>query len=370
MAIEPRPSEIGQRGTMPRVRRGAGLASALLALLVAMVPGASHGDGDQASRLTPTRDASGEGFVFKELGLWFAGDATLVGNFPEGRTGSLDLEDLDLLMRYEPTPRLSFFSELRLEQSFRLDDSSIQPRSGEFSIERLYADFALTPRVTLRVGKFLTPFGLWNVISRAPLTWTVERPVITETGFPDHATGLGVIYQTTEHGWTLDATAYGPAQDEIQIGASDDESGILVGGRVAAGHQLGPAYAAVGVNAAGFEDGKDDVWADASGVDLDVSLYGHTITGELSYKHLHGGAPAREWGWYLQDVIPIRGRLYAVGRIEQFQPTSGPPVTGELIGLFWRPLPYLLVKADYQFTNRRTGENLQRGLLISIGLFF
>ena len=72
-------------------------------------------------------------------------------------------------------------------------------------VERLYLEALLTPTLTLRVGEVYTPFGLWNVVRRAPLTWTTERPAITESVFPQHATGLSLLYQATWHGWSIDA---------------------------------------------------------------------------------------------------------------------------------------------------------------------
>src|SRR6185295_16948607 len=111
-----------------------------------------------------------------------------------------------------------------------------------------YFDWTATPEFTVRFGKFLTPFGIWNPIRRAPLTWTVDRPVATQSAFPDHATGLSLLYQTTRHGWSLDATAYGQAQDELVRGASDISANAVGGGRVVAGHTLGSGYLALGLS--------------------------------------------------------------------------------------------------------------------------
>ena len=210
---------------------------------------------------------------------------------------------------------------------------------------------------------------MWNVIWRAPLTWTIDRPVITEQGFPDHATGLAVIYQTTRHGWTFDATGYGPAQDELPL-RSEGESGLMFGARVSAGHEVGPAYLAVGLNGAAFDDEKTEAWADVSGVDLDLSLWRHELTGEFAYEHLHARDVSREWGWYVQDVFPIHADLYGVARVEYFHRRLGRSLTGELVGVYWRALPYLLLRLDYQFADRRNQDDLEPGLFMSIGLFF
>jgi len=315
------------------------------------------------------RDPTGEGFIISGTGLWFAGDATVNVGVPEGRPAFVELDDLTLLARYEPTPRLTFFTEVRLEDTLEIEEGKgLETLSGNISIERLYADLLLTPQLTLRVGKSLTPFGLWNPIRRAPLTWTVERPAVTEQTFPEHTTGISLIYRTTISGWSLDGNVYGPAQNQLDF-QSEGESGLMAGARFAAGHSLGPAYAAIGLNAAGFQDETSERWADVYGADLDLSLYGNDLTGEFEYTHLRGDEGSQESGFYLQDVIPLVRNLYGVLRFERFHPREGNVVNGELVGLFWRPLPFLILKADYQFADRRS-DDVQRGFLASIALFF
>src|SRR5262249_23317834 len=106
-----------------------------------------------------------------------------------------------------------------------------------------------------------------------------------------------------------------------------------------------------------------------------VSWRGNQLTGEVEYAHLRGDDGSRQVGFYVQDALPIFRDFYGVLRIESFSPRRGSTITGELIGLFWRPLPYLLIKADYQFADGRTAndeqsDNVERGFLASIALFF
>jgi len=344
---------------------------ALLALSVLVLPASRAGaDEEPQPRLRLTRDPGGDGFVVPGRGLWLGADATVKLVLAEVGPHSLELDDVDLLIRYEPTPRLALFTEVALENTFGFQEGAgAISGSGDLSIERLYADWAVTPHLTARVGKFLTPFGLWNVIRRAPLTWTVERPLVTQI-FPEHATGLSLIYQTTWHGWSFDATGYGPAQDELAFRRSEESGSRLAGGaRVTAAHELGPAYAAVGLSGSGFEDRSTREWANITGADIDVALWGNQLTGEFAYTHLRAPDVSREYGFYLQDAVPIHGSLYGVARIEHFVPRTGESIDNQLLGLFWRPLPHLIIKADYQFTNR-PNEDFQRGFVAEFSLFF
>jgi hypothetical protein len=318
-----------------------------------------------------TRDPSGVGLIFPG-NLWLSGDVTLTLDVPETQPTSFELDDVSLLARWEPFGRLAFFSELRLENLFEAnEDEGLLTSGGELELERLYAEALLTPELSLRVGKVFTPFGLWNVISRGPLTWTVEEPAVTENVFPQRATGLSLIYQKTWRGWSFDATGYAPGQNQIQFRNAEDESldsGLLFGGRVAAGRDFGPAYAALGLNAAGFTRRDSRVWATATGLDLAVSGWGHEITGELTYRvPAAGGRPMH--GLYIQDAIPIVPTLYGVLRGEYFVPLKGPGVTAQLLGLFWRPTPNVVLRADYIFGTRRL-ERLETGFQASFSLLF
>ena len=294
---------------------------------------------------------------------------------PESQHARLELGDLGVLVRYELTPTLAFFNETDVDDAVALVESEgVERGSRALLLERLYLDWTPTPALTVRFGKFLTPFGIYNVIRRAPLTWTVDRPVATQSAFPDQTTGLSLIYQTTRHGWSLDATAYGQAQGEFVRGASDISASAVGGGRVVASHTLGRAYLALGLSALAFENSDTNRWEDSYGTDVELTLGGNHLSGEFAYTRRRDTGATREWGFYLQDVIPLYGRLYGVIRFEHEEPVHGPAVNGPLIGLAWHPLPHLVIKADYQFADHEGDPDeesaIERGFLASFTVFF
>jgi hypothetical protein len=351
------------------------LAGSLRVVLVLLMLGfpASAGAESSASRIG--RDSVGNGITLP-WGLWVAGDATLHGQVPEHGASLFEMDDMSLLARWEPTPRFALFGELRLEDLFEVvEGEGTSSDHWRFVFERLYAEALLTPALTVRLGTIFTPFGLWNVIQRSPFTWTVEEPAIADDVFPRHATGLSLLYQTTWQGWSFDATAYGPAQDTLQFGHPEkDDNGWVMGTRIAAGRILGPAFASLGVNAAGFRDRAASTWATATGLDLELSVAGHLVTGELTFR-LPGAGERAVHGLYLQDAIllepltPLARNLYGVVRFEYFQPGTGSAAIGGLLGLYWRPVPSLVLRADYTFGSR-TLERFQPGFNGSISFLF
>ena len=347
---------------------GRALAASLLALMAAL-PAAA----DSESRLVS--EPSEGGYHVGHTGLWLGGYASIDAEVPESGPATLEVGNLGLLARYELTPSLAFFNETDLEDTVRLvSHSGLERGSRVLLLERLYLEWTVKPELSVRFGKFLTPFGIWNVVRRAPLTWTVDRPVATQSAFPDHTTGASVLYQTTRHGWTFDATAYGQAQDELVRGASDISASAVGGGRAVAGHTLGRAYLALGFSAIGFKNVDTDRWEDAYGADLDLTFRGNRLTGEFAYSHLREPGASREWSFYLQDVVPLYRTLYGVVRFEHVEPRDGPAVNGPLIGLAWRALPHVLLKADYQFADHESAQRersaLERGFVAGVTFFF
>jgi hypothetical protein len=81
-------------------------------------------------------------------------------------------------------------------------------RWGGVEIERIQLDYAIHSLLTLRVGQWLTPYGIWNVDHGSPVIIGVRRPyVVGEALFPERQTGIqafgSFITGKTEIGYNL-----------------------------------------------------------------------------------------------------------------------------------------------------------------------
>ncbi len=74
---------------------------------------------------------------------------------------------------------------------FEYTDYASTLRWGAIEIERIYLEWSITPWLALRLGQFLTPYGIWNVDHGSPTFIPVLRPyVISMNLLPERQTGL------------------------------------------------------------------------------------------------------------------------------------------------------------------------------------
>jgi hypothetical protein len=118
---------------------------------------------------------------------------------------------------------------------------------GGIVIERAYAEYDLTEHLTVRLGHWLTPYGVWNIDHGSPVILGTGRPyIIGEQFFPEHQTGLDVFGNHYEHGFKLDyhlTASNGRGGTEAQ---QDQDTDLALGGRLAVetpwGLKLGASY--------------------------------------------------------------------------------------------------------------------------------
>ncbi|MBI3769590.1 MAG: hypothetical protein HY271_14025 [Deltaproteobacteria bacterium] len=106
-----------------------------------------------------------------------------------------------------------------------------------------------------------------------------------------------------------------------------------------AAHQLGAAYLGVGLNVAGAERNHRSGLQPVAGADVNLSFAGNDLLGELVYARSSESGSHDEWGYYLQDAVPLRDDLYAVARYEHFRSSRGGAIDAGLIGIAWRIHP-------------------------------
>ncbi len=303
----------------------------------------------------------GQGLQFPDQDLTVGGYLSLrywgVDSLPD----SLSLKDLSLFISKGFGPRWSVFSELEIGDAVSISSGRVDTSDAEFEVERLYADYRASQGLSLRVGKYLTPVGRWNLIHADPLVWTVSRPLTTAVAFARQASGamlygtLPLARNSLDYSLFVDDTEKLNTQQQDEIAYEDFNPNIPVSG--AFDHAVGARLVYH------MFDGHMDLGLSLLQYrihDLDDNMrlvgadwYWHTAVAELSseaiYRSSRSGSEPDEYGGFLQAVVPVPHQFALIGRYERYAAAIETSVTTvHSLGLTYRPRAALSFKLEYR----------------------
>ncbi|MGQ0530633.1 MAG: hypothetical protein ACT4PG_12670 [Panacagrimonas sp.] len=311
----------------------------------------------------------GQGYRISDSGFTLGGYGEATVRDEKGRDAQAALDALSMILWWDGGGRWHFFSELELEDALVAQPGDTTTDEAEWVLERFYVDYTRSDALKLRLGKFLTPVGRWNLIHAAPLTWTTSRPLITEATFPTNTTG-GMVYGVLPWGREgLEYSLYATPGEELLPEQGLDTFKEAIGARLATSllpnTQFGFSY----VN---FEQERStEERKQLFGADFLWSWHRYELSGEIAYRNIARGGDSRdEEGLYLQFVAPLAQKLYAVARYETFH-VSQPDQDLQLVlgGLNYRFMPALTLKAEVSDISGDTGDFVE-GFLASIAVLF
>lgn len=314
----------------------------------------------------------GHGLRLGESGFTLGGyGEASYAHVDDGEPDALALDALSAMLWWDGAGRLHFFSETELDDALTFQDDHSVTDDARVVSERLYFDWIQNDAFKVRLGKFLTPIGRWNVIHAAPLTWTTSRPLITVATFPTNATGLMVYGTLPGLSEGIEYALYGSTGDELFENDEIDSFSEAVGGRVSA--TVLPNLQ-LGLSIANYEqESSEEVHKQLYGTDFRWGWHRYELSGEFAWRTLsRGGSDDDEQGLYLQFVAPMTEHWYGVMRYEHLhQDATAVDLNLYLGGIVWRPLPALSLKAEYsRATDRDDDLSVSDGLRASIAVLF
>lgn len=310
----------------------------------------------------------GRGWQVPHTDLTLAGYGTTALGKQGSRPWTLDVQNLSLFLWWQPTDRLKFFSETELDRALTVQPGRTSSDGAYLALERLYADWTQSDALNLRIGKFLTPVGRWNVIHASPLVWTTSRPLITYEPFPTNATGAMLYGTLTSVGRGLDYSVYGSIGKELRPNPNLDTFREAYGTHWS--YPVQPSLE-VGLSFVNYEQEREiGTRKNLVGADVTWSRGGYELTSEIGWRFSSAGGRAAEAGGFLQGVVPLDDRFFAVGRYEYFKRSSTvPAVNLWLLGLDYRYSRAVIFKSEYSkaVDNRIQAQD---GLLFSVAILF
>ena len=300
-------------------------------------------------------------------GFGLGGYATATADKLQHAPARATLDDVSLFVWWEGEGRWKFFSEFDFENILSTRSTGRDGDDPYLALERIYFDYALNENTNIRAGKFLTPIGRWNLIHATPLVWTSSRPLVTEEAFPSNVTGLMVSGTLSGLGGT-EYSLYTSSGQEIRSNPVLDPFNEVVGG-----HLILPVLggARIGLSYATFEQKKTrGENKELYGIDFVWSRNRYEISAEGIYRFSDKGRSWDEKGAFVQVVLPLTEKLYAVGRYENFRKSLSPATTELWVtGLNYRITPAVALKAEW-IGSRHNTIGAPEGFLSSVSILF
>ncbi len=310
----------------------------------------------------------GRGVEIGQTGLTLGGYANAEIEKPEGDNASFLLEELSFIVNWSASPDWRFYSETELEDALVVDERGHARSSDEDLVlqNRLYLDYGWSDRLNVRVGKFLTPVGIWNPIHAAPLVWTVSRPLATTTLFFDKVTTGVMLYGGSYMGGLrVDYSLYGQPTDQLLAEPDDLRSARRSAGTRVQLSSGGPWT--VGVSSLAQDNQVLQRWEYVGGADFKWERDRVELWSEFTANTPIPGGQGTHWGFYTQATVPVVSDFYAIGRYEHGHTEAD--VNVGVLGLAYRPRPHLVIKTQYLFSDRRS-ESAERGFAAALAILF
>jgi hypothetical protein len=233
----------------------------------------------------------------------------------------LDLSHLSGIAWWMPAPAWKLLGEIDLQNTLQLPGHVESEDGGGaaayVSLERLYADYRIADSLSVRAGKFLTPIGRWNQEHSDPQTWTVLRPLISQSAFPTNVTGLMAFGSAPVGSQWVDYQLFASNGGEWRSSPHLHPFDSAVGGRVAS--TLDP-HLQIGLSAARFSQSDFPLSTfHLLGVDATWSWRRAEVSAEGIQRQTHSGEAAEEHGWFVQAALPVSERWWIVSRVEAYK---------------------------------------------------
>ncbi|MGZ8191477.1 MAG: hypothetical protein ACXWTS_09650, partial [Methylococcaceae bacterium] len=311
-----------------------------------------------------------------------------------------DLERMVLYVGYKFTDRILFNSELEFEHA---TTGEADEAEGEVSVEFAALDFFIDPLANIRAGMVLLPMGFINQIHEPPFFFGNNRPEVERRIIPStwREIGVGLFGQITPD---LTYTTYAVNG----LNAADFSSSGIRDGRQNGGQAIAEDFAFVGRMdytphyVPGVTVGGS-AYVGNSGQDQDfngqkVNALTQLYEGHIQWKYRglefrtlgswghiddaailsaangNGTVGSANYGWYSEvgyDVLPLllpstTQYLAPFFRYEQYDTIASAPTGYDddenkdrkiyQFGLQYKPIPNVVIKADYRNFTAKKGE--------------
>ena len=277
------------------------------------------------------------------------------------------LDDLAFL-GYGSYSKFSYLVELEYKELYvKTDDHGVKETNRDTNVytERLYLNYSVNDNYMLRVGKYYSPIGFWNLLPINVLRETTSNPITSSIIFPKLTTGVAASYSSY-------------LEDEIKIDIVlqhnndiDDEYNNY---NIDRHYGLGLTYAKSGytykINSGYFhsaekiEGVEDDLYYFLASAKYESDNY--EISTEIGTQKSEEEFTT-QYAAYLQGVYRFTEKHIGIIRLESYDDKiSEDSDSLGILAYTYRPLYPIALKSEYQFNTK----NSDNQLLLSFSVLF
>ncbi|NNE45355.1 MAG: hypothetical protein HKN37_01715 [Rhodothermales bacterium] len=314
-----------------------------------------------------------------------------VGNENDAaRRGSFDQHHFNVITSYVLDDHFRVLGEIEWEHGTEL---AVGEGAGEVKLVRAWAEYRHADGLKIRVGKFLPPYGIYNLRHDATPTFLSTflpssiygnhlNPLGEEQRFySKHATGIQVLGSVPVRDWRVGYAAYvsnGRGETPFE---SDGNSNKGLGGRLTV--LLPKRVAEIGTS---FYTDRNGTAADTRqtfvGFDANIDIAGFNISGETTLGRLEtvtgtmqpSGSFQNSLGAYGQLAYTLYDRVTPFARYDFFDPNTGTSDDGEYhvtTGVNFSVTPRVYLKAEVHSVGfQQAGIDSYRLFVASIAVAF
>lgn len=298
----------------------------------------------------------GEGYQVGELPIYLGGYFS-VDYRKQDEEDRYRVDDI-AFMSYGGNNTLSYMVELEFKEFYvetHDNDGKRTERDHKLYIERLYLDYTLNDTMKLRLGKFNSPVGYWNLMPINVLRETTSSPISTEIIYPRYTTGVDFSYRSfNENEIALDLILQDntPIDDEYNNYDVDKHYGI--------GLSYGDGSYELKVNGGYFSKrdhhrGVDDFVYGLLSAKYEQEMY--QILAEVGMQESKDHD--KNYAAYLQGLYRFTPKHIGVLRLESYKDDlldSNDNIA--IFGYTYRPLFPVALKLEYQQHTRANTNQL------------
>ncbi|MDF1875953.1 hypothetical protein JHD48_09420 [Sulfurimonas sp. SAG-AH-194-I05] len=303
----------------------------------------------------------GDGIQVGELPLYVGGYFSV--DYQKTDTSTrYRIDDIALLI-YGGINKFSYIAELEFKEFYLrtyTNTTSTITTNDKLYIERLYFDYNYDENILLRLGKYNSPIGFWNLLPVNVLRETTSNPVSTFVLFPKFTTGIYASYTRFD-------------EEELQVDVIVQNNANLSNAYnnfdVTEHYGLGFSYTLddyiFKMNAGHYKKNTQSYYNYAlASMKYDTDKY--QIMTEMGLQN-RDQSNIRSYAGYIQGLYRFTPKHLGILRLESYDDKStNTKDSFAVMGYTYRPVYPVALKAEYQ-AHSLTSQNQ---VLFSVSVLF